>query len=459
VGIHTDTGAKFGDVHCLSVSASAVVFNTHTGCIHGKELLVTYTSRLRDHALKIGRDTRIALVGAGQMGRGFGNQLGRKEGISLSIIIDTDLERVKVVYADLGITDVVFSEDKEVLSKAILDGKHTGSTNANLVSELPVDLVVEGTGVPDIGAQITYVEMDVTIGPLLHKVATDNGVIYAVCHGDEPIEAKVLVDYARDLNFEIICAGKGKNNPFEPLSTPDTVREIAIKKKMNPKMLCSFTDGSKTMTEMVALANTTGLQLSKRGMYGPASSVKTLQDTFALAVDGGVLDRPGVVDYCTGDVAPGVFVIVRHNDPYIAHEMSYLAMGPGPYFALYRPFHLASIEAPITVYRAILDRESSLYAPHLNAEVVTMSKKELAVGDVIDGIGGYTVRGYADNALDAKRDNLVPIGLIAGAKIIKPIGVGELLTYDHVELNQDSFIVALRKKQDELGLTYAPDQK
>jgi predicted homoserine dehydrogenase-like protein len=39
--------------------------------------------------------------------------------------------------------------------------------------------------------------------------------------------------------------------------------------------------------------------------------------------------------------------------------MSYLAMGPGPYFALYRPFHLASIEAPITVYRAILDRESS----------------------------------------------------------------------------------------------------
>jgi predicted homoserine dehydrogenase-like protein len=34
-----------------------------------------------------------------------------------------------------------------------------------------------------------------------------------------------------------------------------------------------------------------------------------------------------------------------------------------------------------------------------------------------------------------------------------------LLTYDHVELDQDSFIVALRKKQDELGLTYAPHQK
>jgi predicted homoserine dehydrogenase-like protein len=116
---------------------------------------------------------------------------------------------------------------------------------------------------------------------------------------------------------------------------------------------------------------------------------------------------------------------------------------------------LASVEAPITVYRAILDRESSLFAPHLNAEVVCMTKKDLAAGDVIDGIGGYTVRGYADNALDAQRDNLVPIGLVAGAKIIKPIGVGELLTYDHVELKTDSLIVKLRKQQDDLGLTYA----
>ena len=402
------------------------------------------------------------------MGRGFGNQLGHMDGISLSLVIDIDQERIRTVYADIGITDVVFSDDKDVLSVAILAGKHTASSRSELVSQLPVDVVVEATGVPEIGAQVTHscllakkdvavlnVEMDVTIGPLLHKIATDNAVVYAVCHGDEPIEAKVLVDYARDLNFEIIAAGKGKNNPFEPLSTPDSVREIAVTKKMNPKMLCSFTDGSKTMTEMVALANATGLQLSKRGMYGPLSSIKTLQDTFALQADGGVLDRPGVVDYCTGDVAPGVFVIVRHKDPYIAHEMSYLAMGPGPYFALYRPFHLASIEAPITVYRAILDRESSLFAPHLNAEVVTMTKKDLVVGDVIDGIGGYTVRGYADNAMDAKRDNLVPIGLVADAKIIKPIGVGELLTYDHVQLDEDSVIVKLRRLQDELGLTYA----
>jgi len=145
---------------------------------------VSYSTRLREHAEKIGRDTRIALVGAGQMGRGFGNQLGHMDGIALSVVIDIDPERIKIVYADLGITEIVFSDDKDVLSKAILEGKHTGTSNSEIVSELPVDVVVEGTGIPDIGARITHssllakkdvavlnVEMDVTIGPLLHKIA------------------------------------------------------------------------------------------------------------------------------------------------------------------------------------------------------------------------------------------------------------------------------------------------
>ncbi len=227
---------------------------------------------------------------------------------------------------------------------------------------------------------VLNVEMDVTIGPLLHKTAQLGNAVYGVCHGDEPVEAKVLVDYARDLQFEIIAAGKGKNNPFEPLSTPDSVRDRANAKHMNPKMLCSFTDGSKTMTEMAALANATGLELSKRGMYGPQAMIKTLHEVFALQSDGGVLDRAGVVDYCTGDVAPGVFVIVRTDAPYIHEELSYLGLGAGPYFALYRPYHLASVEAPLSISRAILDRESSLFAPSLQAEVCSMAKKDLKSG-------------------------------------------------------------------------------
>ena len=400
------------------------------------------------------------------MGRGFANQIHKMPGLAVSLIVDSNTDRIQQTFKDLGISKFVISDSAKELALAIHENIPAGTTQVAVINELAeIDLVVECTGIPNTGAQVTYdalnnnkdvvvlnVEMEVTVGPILNKIAKEKQLVYGVAHGDEPTECKELVDFALDLNFEVICAGKGKNNPFEPFSTPDTVRERALSKHMNPKMLCSFTDGTKTMTEMVALANSTGLELSKRGMYGPATSIKKLAETYALQKDGGILDRAGVVDYCTGDIAPGVFVIVKSDSPYVVEELEYLMLGKGPYFALYRPYHLASVEAPLSVAKAIIDREGSLYSEKLIAEVVCMSKVDLKPGDKIDNIGGYTVRGYADIARDSKRDNLVPIGLAAGATVTKAIKAGELLTYDHLEL-EDSFILKLRKQQDALGLS------
>jgi predicted homoserine dehydrogenase-like protein len=266
------------------------------------------------------------------------------------------------------------------------------------------------------------------------------------------VEALALVEFARDLSFEVIMAGKGKNNPFEPLSTPATVADRASSKQMNPKMLCSFTDGSKTMIEMAALANATGLKLTKRGMLGPEASVKTLHNVFVPIADGGVLEETGVVDYCTGDVAPGVFVIVKTDKAYVAHEMSYLGMGPGPYFSLYRPYHLASVEAPLTIAKILVDGQSSFACTSRMTEVVAATKKVHQAGDIFDGIGGYSMRAVADRKEDAVRDNLVPIGLLQGARAKREIPVGTLVTWDDVEIDESQVIVALRREMDSLGL-------
>ena len=291
-----------------------------------------------------------------------------------------------------------------------------------------------------------------TVGPMLHKIARENGVLYSVCNGDEPAEAKELVDFARDLSFEVVMAGKGKNNPFEPHSNPDSVAERAAKKHMNPKMLASFTDGSKTMIEMAALANATGLKLTKRGMIGPQASRTTLQDVFKPAGEGGVLDETGVVDYCTGDVAPGVFVVIKTDSPYVAEEMSYLSMGPGPYFALYRPYHLASVEAPMTVAKMLVDGYETLTCDSLMTEVIASTKKEHKAGEKFDGIGGYSARGVADRVDDARAENLVPIGLLQNAVAKRDLPIDHLVTYDDVELDEDATIFKLRKMQEELGI-------
>ena len=423
-----------------------------------------YREQLKVLAKAQGRDFRIALVGAGQMGRGFASQSHRM-GLAVAVISDIYPARIKQAYADLKLGEPVISVDVAELNAAIEAGKPAGTTDANLISQLNVDVVVEATGVPEIGAKVAYnslinkkhvavlnVECDVTVGPILAKTAEANGVLYSVCHGDEPVEAKELVDFARDLSFEVVCAGKGKNNPFEPLSNPDTVADRAAAKHMNPKMLASFTDGSKTMIEMAALANATGLRLTQRGMIGPAATVKTLQDVFTLKADGGVLEESGVVEYCTGDVAPGVFVIVKTDSPYVAEEMSYLSMGAGPYFALYRPYHLASVEAPLTVAKMLVDGRASLVSGKRMTEVIAATKKVHQAGDKFDGIGGYSARGVADKVEAALRDNLVPIGILQGAIAKREIPVGAYVTYDDVELDQTQTIYKLRQEQDALGL-------
>jgi len=423
-----------------------------------------YRLKLQELATKNGRPFRIALVGAGQMGRGFAAQAHRL-GLEVAAVADIAPDRINQAFHDLGHPSPIISSDPAELNHLIKAGQPAGTTNADIIPLLDVDVVVEATGVAAIGADVIYkslkaskhvatlnVEADVTVGPILHKTAKEHGVLYSVCNGDEPTEAKELVDFARDLSFEIIMAGKGKNNPFEPHSNPDTVAERAAKKHMNPKMLASFTDGSKTMIEMAALANATGLKLTKRGMIGPPATRLTLQDVFKPKSEGGVLDEVGVVDYCTGDVAPGVFVVIKTEAPYVAEEMSYLSMGPGPYFALYRPYHLASVEAPMTVAKMLVDGYESLATDSRMTEVIASTKKAHAQGEKFDGIGGYSARGVADRVEDAKRENLVPIGLLQNAVAKRDLPIDHLVTYDDVELDESATIYQLRKKQDELGL-------
>ena len=84
---------------------------------------------------------------------------------------------------------------------------------------------------------------------------------------------------------------------------------------LSPNMLIEFVDGSKTMIEMAAVSNATGLVPDVRGMHGVETDRDHLHYAFALKEDGGVLNKMGVVDFGVGHVAPGVFLIVRTDHP------------------------------------------------------------------------------------------------------------------------------------------------
>lgn len=92
-------------------------------------------------------------------------------------------------------------------------------------------------------------------------------------------------------------------------------KKKAEDRQMNARMLIEFVDGSKTMIEMCAVSNATGLVPDVRGMHGPKCNVEDLSKVFSLKSQGGILEKEGVVDFGIGNIAPGVFVVVTTDNP------------------------------------------------------------------------------------------------------------------------------------------------
>lgn len=413
-----------------------------------------------------GEIIKVGVVGAGQMGRGMISQIESMAGMRVVATADIQIANVTNAYVKSGVSadDVVETNSVQQAAAAVKEGKVVATTDAQLVTSLPeVDVVVDATGVPDIGAKIAWdailnrkhivmlnVEADVTVGVVLKKMADASGVVYTGSAGDEPGAIMELFDFADALGFEVVALGKGKNNPLNLNANPDTVAEEAARKGASPKMLASFQDGTKTMVEMTAVANATGFLPDKPGMHGFVSDVKGLPEIFKLKEDGGEVSNKRIVEYING-IAPGVFAIIASEKEEVNHELKYLSMGDGPNYVLYRPYHLTSLETPISIARAYIYNEATIAPWHgLQAETVTVAKIDLAAGDFLDSIGGFTVYGHILTAQEARDKNALPLGLVdKNVRLKRDIKKGEIISYDDVEQTKDSTIWRLRRMQDD----------
>jgi len=412
-----------------------------------------------------GKHICIGLVGAGQMGRGIVTQVFQMKGMCIPIIANRTVTKAKEAFQLAGVDskDIIVTNTVSEAENAIKNGKYVVTEDFEVVAKvLPVDVIIEATGVPEIGAQVALkaihngkhivmlnVEADATVGPILKKMADRAGIVYTVSAGDEPGAIKELYDFADAVGFNVIAVGKGKNNPLDRDATPDTLRQKALEKGVSPRMLTSFVDATNTMIELTAVSNAIGFVPSKRGLIGPSAKLQDLPKLFMLKEQGGILDRYQVVDYVFG-IAPGVFAIVNSERQITRETMQYVSMGEGPNFVLYRPFHLICIETPLSAARAFLYKEPTIApAGAPVSETVAVAKRDLKAGEHLDGIGGYTVYGLIDTVENARKDNAVPIGLINNKTVVKTdVKKGETITYDMVKLDEDSTVLQLRRLQD-----------
>ena len=223
-----------------------------------------------------GNPIQVGLIGAGQMGSEIVTQISLMEGMEIAVVVDLTGERAAEGYNYMEEKPkVLVTDDLEKAEKGFSRGKKIATTNFQLATRLPqVDVIIDATGSVEMGAITSLdaidhgknivmmsVECDITIGPILRKMADNAGVIYSLAAGDEPAAIIELYRFANALGFTIVSAGKGKNNPLDIYACPNDLQDKADERKMSSRMLCEFVDGSKTAIEMAAVSNATGLVL------------------------------------------------------------------------------------------------------------------------------------------------------------------------------------------------------
>jgi predicted homoserine dehydrogenase-like protein len=416
---------------------------------------------------QFGRIVKVAVSGIGSMGRGIALQLKAMPGLEPAILVNRTEERAVEAWIAAGYAreDIVVSEDPRLLEISVEQGIPCvcRDPEAALAVGL-VEVFVEATGTlePATKAVLSAIslrkhvvvmnaEMDATIGCYLAERARQQGVVYTYADGDQPGVLMRLLEWAGLHGFEIVAAINCKGF-LDVRATPDSSMAWAQRMKTSPQMVCAFTDGTKMNLENAIVANATGLVPEVRGMHGVRTALsEALRDFDA------VLGRTGVVDYSLGgDFGGGVCVIGRSSDwERVGHYFDYLKMGSGPDYLFFRPYHLCHLETPLSVAEAVMYREPTI-APKGGpvTEVVAIAKRDLRPGEVLDGIGGFTVYGQVDT-MERSR-GLLPVGLSENVSLTRPVGAGEAVPLDAVEFPEGDYMFNLRCLQEKLFSTVEP---
>ena len=407
-----------------------------------------------------GRPIRVAMIGAGAIGRGVASQIvNHTRGMTLAVVANRTLANAMRALELAGV-----KEWKHVTTTAQLeDCIARGITAVTEDLQLPatagnVDIVVELLGDVELAAGIALhafahgkdyltmnAEMDATFGLELRARAEAAGVIYSVSDGDQPGVEMNLWRYVRSLGMEPLVCGNIKGLQ-DCRRNPTTQENFARTWNQGVTMVTSFADGSKISFEQASVANATGMCVARRGMLGGDfhGHIDELCHNGRYDID--ELRRiGGVVDYVVGaQPAAGVFVLAAHDDPFHRFNLKLYKMGEGPLYAFYAHTHLCYFETPLSAARIVLFRDTVIAPRYHKVDVVTLAKTDLKAGTMLDGIGGYHSYGTCENAPVVIAERLLPMGLSEGCRLKRDVPCDAPITYDDVEVPAGRLIDELR---------------
>ena len=398
---------------------------------------------------------RVGIIGAGKFGSMYLSQTPRTPGIHLVAVADLSPARAKESLARVGWDAPRYS------ATSLQDAAKSGATfitddAEKMIASEHIDIVIDSTGSPAAGIRhallcfdhrkhiiMVNVEADVLAGPLLARKAAEAGVIYSMASGDQPALIAELVDWARTIGLEVVCAGKGtKYLPIYHQSTPDTVwghygfsEEQVAGGDFNAQMFNSFLDGTKSALEMAAVSNACDLIPPSNGLEFPPCGVER---------DGRPVFR---------DLRWGVFAVFAAPSQYVIDCFSQYGLktdSTGKYAAMYKPYHLIGLELGISVASIAVRGEDTGATGDWKGDVVATAKRTLKSGEKLDGEGGFTVYGKLMTTADSLKLGALPIGLAHNMVLNKEIPAGKPVCWSDVDYDATLQAIQFRREMEKV---------
>ena len=415
------------------------------------------------------KEIRIAFIGCGKFVSMFLAQYNQLKKIKIDTIVDLNIEQAKENCRKSGLSE-----------KTINEINFSSSLDNTLNRE--VEIFIEATGNPIVGTVhavkiiknkkhviLVNVEADVTCGKYLSDLAKQNNVICSMAYGDQPSLILEQVEWARLNGFSVVCAGKGtKYHPSFEYSTPDTVwghygltkERAEIESGMNPKMFNSFLCGDKSAIEMCAVSNAANLKCPNNGLTFPSVGVYDIAKKLIPKTVGGLIDYEGQVEVISSidenkkdipnDLRWGVYVVIKAENQYVKNcfkDYGMVTDESGNYSAIWRPYHYIGLELAQSIYSIALDNKATGFTKYYNADVASYAKKDLKIGEKLDGEGGFCARGRLITSEKSKTEKILPLGLTDNAIVKRNISKDQVIKIEDVELNLPSEVIEARNYQ------------
>ena len=122
----------------------------------------------------------------------------------------------------------------------------------------------------------------------------------------------------------------------------------------------------------------------------------------------------------------------------------------GNYSAIWRPYHYIGLELAQSMYVIAIDKRATGQTNYFNADVICVAKKDIKIGEVLDGEGGFAARGRLFTAERSIKENLLPLGLSGGAVAKKNIKKDDFIYMDDVVIKWNKEVSKAREYQKNL---------